>query len=170
MESYFVSLYKHSRKTKVGVKFTRDNYGFINIGYIRPGSIFEETELDVGDVVYEINGLSVEGMSANDVASKLRNAKKVVTLRGDKRKHEVKELSASIRSTQSQRSVRRPWDSPPVPPKKQPSTSRRRKILPNNRYTEEHVFIYQNESGDGCQSFECFHQENMPQAVDSFVR
>lgn len=169
MESYFVSLYKHSRKTKIGVRFSRDNDGFISIHYIRPGSIFEETELDVGDVVYEINGIPVDGMSAEDAARTIQNAKKVITLRGDKRKPEAKEIGTSSRSLRFTQRCQLENNERDQPSPKLAPMSRRRKVLPNNKYAEEHVYIYQEKSDGGRQSFECFHQENMTQ-VDSSLR
>lgn len=84
MESYYVSVYKPSRKTNLGVRFAIDTKSNqVTIAFIRRHSIFEQqTDLKEGDIVTDIMDVSVEYMNQHDIVRFLSMNKGILTFRG----------------------------------------------------------------------------------------
>jgi Periplasmic protease len=80
IELFSVVLSKPSVDTKVGIRFGSNTSGRIMVTNIRPESIASDSDLQIGDIVYSINGKSLVSSTPREAAATLLAATGDVTL------------------------------------------------------------------------------------------
>ena len=80
MGTYSIDVVKPTGVTKVGMRLGSNALGQVMISNIKPGSIAYMSDLQIGDVVYSINGENVTNKSPKEAAEILMNASGVLNI------------------------------------------------------------------------------------------
>lgn len=78
--TYSIDLVKPSQSSKVGMRFGSNAAGQVMVSNIKAGSIASMSELQIGDVIFSINGESLVNSFPKDAAAILMNASGVVKI------------------------------------------------------------------------------------------
>lgn len=78
--TYTTTLDKPNAETKVGIRFGSNTSAQVMITNIRAGSIASTSDLEIGDIVYSINGQALSGRTPREAATALLTASGIVTM------------------------------------------------------------------------------------------